>query len=171
MVQLTKAPLLGRFQIQLFIAVAILTFIKGGIKRIEVLAVQSVLNHTHGFAETLEVYDFTHAQEFNRLAHIRFFDQAQDVFIGRTGFLLCCQILRQVGDGISLHLKFTGIKRNASGGGWPYADGVIHVVGGKAAFFYLFHGKIAGKLVYDCRNHFQMSQFFGAYIVLRNVPN
>lgn len=63
--------------------------IKSGIKSIEVFAVQIILCDAEGFTETLEVYDFALAQEFDRLTDIRLFNQAKDVVIGRSGLLFC----------------------------------------------------------------------------------
>ena len=46
----------------------------------------------HRFAEALEMHDFACAQEFERLAHVRVVDQAQQVVVGGAGFLLCCNL-------------------------------------------------------------------------------
>ena len=62
------------------------------------------------FTETLEVNHLAFPEELDGLAHVRFLDQAQNVLIGGAGFLLCGQILCQVGDGVALHLEFTGVE-------------------------------------------------------------
>ena len=49
-----------------------------------------ILYRAQGVAEALEVYDFAGTQELDRLAHIGVVDQAQQVVVGRAGFLLCC---------------------------------------------------------------------------------
>ena len=42
------------------------------------------------FAESLEVYDFTFAQEFNRVAHVGIVNQSKQLIVGGAGFLLWC---------------------------------------------------------------------------------
>ena len=49
-----------------------------------------VLYRAQRVAEALEVYDFAGTQELDRLAHIGVVDQAQQVVVGRAGFLLGC---------------------------------------------------------------------------------
>lgn len=52
-----------------------------------------VLYRAQRVAEALEVYDFAGTQELDRLAHIGVVDQAQQVVVGRAGFLLCCNLV------------------------------------------------------------------------------
>ena len=65
-----------------------------GIEGIVVLRVQVLLHDAQGVAEALEVYDLPFTEEFERLADIWIVDQAQQVVIGRAGFLLCCNCKR-----------------------------------------------------------------------------
>lgn len=88
-----------------------------------------------------------------------------------TGVGLRSHVFKKVGNHIALALEFAGVERNTAGCLRPDADGVVCVVGCEAAFFNFFHGKVAGKLVHDCRHHLQVCQLLGTYIVLRNVPN
>ena len=123
------------------------------------------------FTKTLEVNHLAFPEELDGLAHVRFLDQAENVLIGGAGFLLCGQILCQVGDGVALHLEFTGVEGDTCRCRGPYAYGVIHIVGGKAALFDFFHGEIAGQLMNDGADHLHVCKFFRAYLVFRNVPN
>lgn len=123
------------------------------------------------FTKALEVYDFPLPQKLDGFTDIGLLNQAKNVVVSGSCFLLCSHVFKKVGNDISFTLEFAGIERNTACCLRPDANGVVRVVGCEAAFFNFLHGKIASKLVYDCRNHFQMSQFFGAYIVLRNVPN
>ena len=45
-------------------------------------------------AEPLEVHDFPLPQEFNGVVYIRVVTEPEDVVIGDTGFLLCCEVVR-----------------------------------------------------------------------------
>lgn len=72
----------------------ILGFIESRVERIEVAAVQMLLNHTESFAKPLEMNDFTFSKETDGVADFRIFDDTEDIVIGRAGFLLCCQILK-----------------------------------------------------------------------------
>lgn len=55
-----------------------------------------ILCDPQSFAEALEMHHFSGSQEPQRLRHIRIFHHPEQIVIGRTGFLLCCQILKQI---------------------------------------------------------------------------
>lgn len=61
---------------------------------VEVSAVQSVLHQSEGFAETLEMNDFTFSEEANRVDNIRVVGKTKNVVVGQTGFLFCCNHIR-----------------------------------------------------------------------------
>ena len=46
------------------------------------------------FAKALEVYDLPLPQKLDDVIDIRIVAEAEDIVIGRAGFLLCCQILK-----------------------------------------------------------------------------
>ena len=76
------------------LAVALLG-VETGIDSVEVFGIQLILRDAERFAETLEVYDFALPEELDGLAHIRLLDQAEDVVVGASCFLLCYSLLPQ----------------------------------------------------------------------------
>lgn len=68
--------------------------VKGWIQGIEVAAVQMFLNGAKGFPEPLEMHDLAFAEEADRVADLRIFDDPQDIIVGGTRFLLCCYAVR-----------------------------------------------------------------------------
>ncbi len=52
------------------------------------------LHNPQPFTEPLEVNDFPCPQEADGIAYFLIMNQAQDIIIGRTGFLLCCSHVR-----------------------------------------------------------------------------
>lgn len=116
------------------------------------------------FTKSLEVDDFSCAEEFDGvcdLGNIPYY--TEDVVISGAGFLLCCHIFKQIGDRISLHLEFTSVEGDSGRSLRPYTDSMIYIVRTKTGLLDLFHGQIAGKLVYDRSNHFHVCQFVGTY--------
>ena len=67
-------------------------FVKFRIESIEVAAVKLILYDPQAFAESLVMYDLTLSQEADRIAHLRVFDKAEDIVVGRPGFLLSGQV-------------------------------------------------------------------------------
>ena len=63
-------------------------FVELGIESIEVAAVKLILYDPQAFAEPLVVYDLALPQEADRIAHLRVFDEPEDIVVGRPGFLL-----------------------------------------------------------------------------------
>ena len=78
-----------------FICRSIRLFVKFGIESIEVAAVKLILYDPQAFAESLVMYDLTLSQEADRIAHLRVFDQTEDIVVGRPGFLLSGQVLAE----------------------------------------------------------------------------
>ena len=60
------------------------------------------------FAKPLEVNNLPLPQEANDIIHIRIVGQAEDIIVGKEGFLLCCQILSQIGNDIASRLNRGG---------------------------------------------------------------
>ena len=91
----------------------------GGIDRVEVFAVHSVLCNAQSIAEALVVHKLTLAQIFDGVAHVGIVHKTKDVVIGHTRFLLCyyhvfatflgCQKMRKIliFQGFSALLKLT----------------------------------------------------------------
>ena len=83
-----------------FICRSIRLFVKFRIESIEVAAVKLILYDPQAFAESLVMYDLTLSQEADRIAHLRVFDKAEDIVVGRPGFLLSGQVLAEICDRI-----------------------------------------------------------------------
>lgn len=146
-------------------------FVKRGVEGVEILGIQLVGDNAEALAEALEVHDLPLPQELDGIPHVRVVGKAQDVVIGHAGLLLRAQILVQVGNGVPGHREGCGAEGRAGSRYRIHASGVIHKIGVKARLLYLLRSQIPGKLVDNSAYHFQVGQFFGAYIVLRNVPN
>lgn len=145
--------------------------IKSRIEGVEIAAVQVILHVTEGFAEPLEVNYLPFPKEADGIADILVLHHAEDVVVGDAGFLFCRQILKKIRNRIPFGLEFAGIKGDAACRLGPDSQCMVYIVLVKAAFFNLFHAQVAGELEHDGADDLQMSQFLGAYIVHRNVPN
>ena len=64
-------------------------FVERRVERVEVAAVQSVLQYAQTFAESLVMNKLSFAQEFDRVAHVGIVREAENVIVGQTRFLLC----------------------------------------------------------------------------------
>ena len=53
------------------------------------------------FAKTLEMDDLPFPQKPDDVVHIRVIGQAEDVVVGKAGFLLCCDLARTTFVGLS----------------------------------------------------------------------
>ncbi len=138
-------------------AVPRLLHIKGRVKCIKVLGIQVIGDYAERFAKPLIMNHFPLSQEANGIRHLRILYQAQNIVVGDSCFLFCCQILMKICDRISFGLKFTSIKWNPSCGLGPKAGGVINVVGPKSRFFNLFHSKVSGKLMDNSADNLEMT--------------
>lgn len=123
----------------------------------------AVLCQPKAFAEALEVDHLPLAQELDDVVHVRVVTEAEDVVVGHPGLLLCRQILRQVSDQIALAGHTGGAVGEPGRGGGIYACRTVNEVGVKSRGLDLLICKIAGQLVDDGANHFQMPQLFRPY--------
>lgn len=73
-------------------------FVERRVERVEVAAVQSVLQYAQTFAESLVMNKLAFAQEFDRVAHVGIVREAENVIVGQTRFLLCCNHIRTTFD-------------------------------------------------------------------------
>ena len=83
---------------------------------------------------------------------------------------ICCQVLRQIGDGIAGGLDGAGGPGEAGGGGGVDAGGVIHKIGIKALGLDFSRGQVPGELVENGGDHFHMRQFFCTDICTEMKP-
>ena len=91
-----------------------------------------LLRDPQSFAEPLEMHYFPHSEEPERIRHIRILHDTEQVVVGCAGFLLCCQILEQIRNRVSLGLELTGIKGDTAGGLRPDAGSMVDIVRSKA---------------------------------------
>lgn len=74
-------------------------FVKRRVKGVEIAAVQMILNDAETFTEPLEMDDFPCPEEFNGMIDIRIvLNQTEDIIVGRSGFLFCCNHIRTTFD-------------------------------------------------------------------------
>ena len=99
-------------------------------------------------------------EEPDHVIHIRVIAEPKNVVVGHPGFLLCCQVFRQVGHGVAGDGDSGGVPGTAGGGGGIDTGGVIHEIGRKTGFPNLTVAELPGQLVDDGADHFQVPQFF-----------
>ena len=119
-----------------------------------------ILDDAQAFAESLVVYDFSFAQEADRITDFGVFDKAQDVIIGRTCFLFCSHIFMKIGYRISFRLEICCGPWRAAGRLWPESQRMVDIIFVKAGFFYLLRSEIFGELVDDCAYDLHVGEFF-----------
>ena len=68
--------------------------IKAGIQVIDVFAVHPLLGQTQRFAKSLEVDHLSFPEELDGIVDIWIIGKAQNVVVGDTGLLLCCDGVR-----------------------------------------------------------------------------
>lgn len=128
-----------------------------------------LLYHAQRFTETLEMHDLSGAQEPDGIDDVGILRHPQDVVVGGPRLLLRSHILRQVGDGIALALEFTGILRDTACRLRPYRQSVVDIVGTKVGSLDLLRGQIAGELVNDGGDHFEMGDLNGTWMLEMDI--
>ena len=69
-------------------------FVERRVERVEVAAVQSVLQYAQTFAESLVMNKLAFAQKFDRVAHVGIVREAENVIISGSSFLFWCDLVR-----------------------------------------------------------------------------
>lgn len=72
------------------------TFIKAGVKGIEILFVESVSSKSQTLAEALIVYNLSCTQEFDCVTYIRVVNKSENVVVGGTGFLFRSKVFVEI---------------------------------------------------------------------------
>lgn len=75
-------------------AVPRLLHIKGRVKCIKVLGIQVIGDYAERFAKPLIMNHFPLSQEANGIRHLRILYQAQNIVVGDSCFLFCCNHVR-----------------------------------------------------------------------------
>lgn len=150
----------------LLLTPAVLTSVKPGIERVEVLCIQLILRDAQGFTKSLEMHHFPLPKELDGRRHVgTILHQPQDIVVGASCLLLRRHILEQVRDDIPLALELTGIERNTACRLGPDSQGVIHIIFIKTTLLDFIHGEVSGQLIHDCSHHLQMSQLLCSDII------
>ena len=79
--------LFGVFDL-LFVAALVIR----GVDRVEILAVEFLLCDAESVSKALIVHDLTLAQVAQRITHVGVIAKANEVVVGRTRLLLCCNL-------------------------------------------------------------------------------
>lgn len=137
--------------------------VEGGVGEVDVFLIHAFLGQGDGFAEALEVDDLPFTQEADDVVDVRIVGETKDVVVGEAGFLLCRQVLRQIGDDVAGDLHGRGRPGVAGGELRIDAGGVIHKISVEAGGFDLLFAQVAGELMDQGAHHFQVPQFFSTY--------
>lgn len=114
------------------------------------------------FTETLVMYDFTFAQELDRIAYIGIIDQTEQIVVRGSCFLFGSHIFVQIGDRITFDADVLHVKRYTGRGNRINTYGVIDKVCVETGLFNVLNAQIFRQLMQDCRYNFKMRQFFRA---------
>ncbi len=68
--------------------------VEAGVDIVNVFLIHPFLGKAEAFAKTLEMNDLTRPQELDHIVDIRIIRQAQNIVVGDTGFLFCCNHIR-----------------------------------------------------------------------------
>lgn len=126
---------------------------------VEVLAVKMILDNSQAFTETLVVNDFPLTKKTDGVADLRIFYQTKDVVISSPGFLFCCHIFMEIGNGISFGLKVSSGPWSAAGRLRPECQSMIDIIFVKTRFFNLLRGQISGQLMDDGTDNLHVGEF------------
>ena len=85
--------------------------IEAGVDIVNIFLIHPFLGKAEAFAEALEMNDLTRPQELDHIVDIRIIRQTQNIVVGDTGFLFCCQIFCQIGDHIAFDRHRSGAPR------------------------------------------------------------
>ena len=102
------------------------TVIKSRVKGVEVSGIQIIVYDAGSLSKPLEMDNFTFSQITDRVTYIRVFYNTKDIFVGRTGFLLCCNLVRTT-------KSSNGFQR-----GFPWMQGLFFLWQCSQSFFQLF---------------------------------
>lgn len=139
----------------------LLSLIKTRVISVEVLVVEVILNDTECIAEALEVDDLALAQEADRVGDVVIVAEAQDIVVGFSRLLLCCEVLRQVGDRVAGRLEGVCVPRHAACRDGIESGGMVDEIGVEAACLDLLGREVAGELIHDRADHLHMRELLG----------
>ena len=132
--------------------------VKGRVAGIEVLRIKMILRDAEGIPKPLIMHDLTLPEELDGLADIGIVAEAEDVVVGDAGLLLGRQILMEISEDVPLDAHVFHVKGHPRGGDGVDPRGMIHKVGGEGGVLDLLLGQVAGELVEDGGDHFEVGQ-------------
>ena len=109
--------------------------IKRRIHIIHVSLVQLFPQQLNGFTEPLEMDNLPFPQKFDHVIDIRIITDSQNIVIGNSCLLFCCQIFRQVGDGVALYRHGFCGPGGTCCGGRVNSDGPVDKIGREGRIF------------------------------------
>ena len=116
-------------------------------------------------AEPLEMHHLALTQEADNLVHVLVVGQAQDIIVRRPGFLLCCHILDNVRNWITLHLEIRRRKRDSAGVRRPNSVGVINIIIRLAVLVEAPRALTVRQLPYYAADYLKVRKLVSAYMV------
>ena len=134
------------------------------------LILAGLLRDRDSLTEALIVHYLPLAQEPYRIDYIGVVDETKDVIVGQSRFLLCCNILVQVGENIARYLE------RGDGEGCARCRlridtrRMVDKIGVKSAALYLVIREIFRKLSNDSCDYLLVRELFRAQRSIGNVP-
>ena len=116
-------------------------------------------------AEPLEMHHLALTQEADNLVHVLVVGQAQDIIVRRPGFLLCCHILDNVRNWITLHLEIRRRKRDSAGVRRPNSVGVINIIIRLAVLVEAPRALTVRQLPYYAADYLKVRKLVSTYMV------
>ena len=72
--------------------------VEGGVGEVDVFGVHALLAQAQALAKALEVDDLPLPQEADDVVHVRVVGQAEDIVVGLSCLLFCCDLVRTTSD-------------------------------------------------------------------------
>ena len=133
--------------------------VKRRVASVEILRVQVLLGTTEGVCKPLVMHDLALAKVLDGVSDVGVIHQAQNVVVGGSRLLLCCQVLVEVGDDVSLDGDGAHGVREACGRCGVNSRGVVDEIRGEGAAFNFAFAEPLCQLIENGRHHLQMRQF------------
>lgn len=137
--------------------------IKRGVECVEILAVEFILNDSHGVAEALEMHDLAFAEEAQGIGDVGVVGEAYEVVVGHARLLLRRLRLGKIGKNVALDAYVFHIEGHTRCRYRVKSRRVVNVVGLEHRALDILDRNIPRKLVNDRRDHFKVGKFFRAY--------
>jgi len=138
-------------------------FVKRRVECVEILAVEFILNDSHGVAKSLEMHDLALAEESEGIGDVGIIRETDEVVVGHASLLLRRLRFGKIGKRIALDADVLHIEGHARRRDRIKSRGVIYVVRLKHRSLDLIDRNIPRQLINDRRDHFKVGKLFRAY--------